>query len=373
MGSVLGNDNSSSEITRATQATLAPIPAAVRTRRTAKSVNATRRKSFVACDQFMRDDKGLRLARLELAKGGSLVSIPAPSSPSPVSSPSPSPSPAPSLSLAPSTSTSSTPSHVPPHLSYLLIPSTPTPPSAGAKRIPSSYGATPVTLLQTSPKAHTASLEPLSIAGTPKLCPVAFARVRDAVRARYSYLALVSLGPVLAVHINLGTETLSRATREPRFLDWLSRRIKRDLYNAFGRDVNLYLCLEELCVDHIGRESTRPHLHGFLALSPEEAPKARAVLRRTVGEWQEHRQFQVRTGTDHDFDGATYAAKRTFLASPRFRGWMRRMGSPRRYTLTFSGAAFTATKPVMDRAAILYRQAVEDVLLARRGVLTISL
>jgi hypothetical protein len=212
------------------------------------------------------------------------------------------------------------------------------------------------------------------LTGTKRLKPVAFSRVTDEIRARFAHDALAVLGPVHSITINLGDEVLAQAYRKRNFADWIGRRIKRALKEAFGRVIDLYLVLEEVCEDkRTGRETIRPHFHGEIAISADEAELARKVIRKAVGEWEiGRRQFQVITEANPDFDWASYATKQAWKATPSMRARLLGFGAGRRYVLSFQGGVFTATRDVLAKAAELYSAAAKDVLAARRGELTIG-
>ena len=96
---------------------------------------------------------------------------------------------------------------------------------------------------------------------------------------------------------------------------------QRALKAAFGRVIDLYLVLEEVCEDkRTGRETIRPHFPGEIAISADEAELARKVIRKAVGEWEiGRRQFQVITEANPDFDWASYATEQAWKATPSMR------------------------------------------------------
>lgn len=285
---------------------------------TAKSVKFRGRRTTVACDQFLKDDKALRLAREAVAAGETIVINK----------------------------------------------------KVGGRK---GYASSPFSLTPISPTTIQIQIEPNSVAGTKKLKPLPFSRVTDLVRARFCYDALVSMGPVLFVSINLSDDIIAKAYQQPNFLDWVGRRIKRELKKALARDVELYLLLEELCIDDLKRETIRPHLHGAMQMGANEIKLARKAIRKAVGGWAAGAgQFQVKFQAKHDFDAGTYAAKQSWRSRPRIREFLERVGAGRRYVPSFKGGVLTTTQAVRERAAEIYAQAVEDVLAARRGALLIE-
>ena len=150
------------------------------------------------------------------------------------------------------------------------------------------YHASPFTLTPlTGSTSYQVQIPNIDLEGMKRLKPVEFSRVTNEIRARFAHDALALAGPVHSITIDLSDELLATAYRKRNFADWIGRRIKRALNIAFGRVVNLYLVLEELCVDkRTGRETIRPHFHGEIAISADEAELARKVIRKAVGEWR---------------------------------------------------------------------------------------
>ena len=120
-------------------------------------------RRVIACDQFRKDDKGLRLAKVPLAAGETTVS-------------------------------------------YEARPKA----ACGSK----AHRASGVTLTPLSATSFRAQVANTGLTGTKRLKPVAFSRVTDEIRARFAHDALAVLGPVHSITINLGDEVRAQAYRK---------------------------------------------------------------------------------------------------------------------------------------------------------------
>jgi hypothetical protein len=91
------------------------------------------------------------------------------------------------------------------------------------------------------------------------------------------------------------------------------------------------------------------HLHGEIAFPPDALKLVRKALRGAGGKWVVQRRdgirqrspWQLRFETDPDFGWAGYCLKNVRKADQGWRRFMRRYGSPRRWTVGFEGRAVT--------------------------------
>lgn len=106
------------------------------------------------------------------------------------------------------------------------------------------------------------------------------------------------------VHLDLDAEEAARAD-PASFTEHVRRRLRRYLKAEFGRTVDYWFGVD------ISDEG-RPHLHGGIAVSSNEAEALGRALARAGGEWGSVRgvKHQTQVGDRMDDDWASYATKK---------------------------------------------------------------
>ncbi len=163
-------------------------------------------------------------------------------------------------------------------------------------------------------------------------------------RAEFAFLALQQLGPVAGFTLNLSPEIEAQARAKASPLDWLHRRIRRELKAALGRPVAFMAAIEETD-DHL----RRLHLHGVLQLDASnelEAACARKALRRAGGEWEHTRNKQAHIQTGIDAGWISYMLKGAWKATP----FMRETLGGSSLRVRFRGALLSATSDIWTLA-----------------------
>ncbi|NNM72719.1 hypothetical protein [Enterovirga aerilata] len=166
-------------------------------------------------------------------------------------------------------------------------------------------------------------------------------------RAEFAFLALQELGPVIGFSLNLSPEIEALARSQASPLDWLHRRVRRELKAALGPSVPFLMAIEETD-DH----RRRLHLHGVLQLDltttrPEIITGA---FRRAGGEWPKARQHQVKLTPSPDAGWISYALKDAWKTTP----FMRRMLATSTLRVRFRGDVLSATADVWRAARLSY-------------------
>lgn len=178
----------------------------------------------------------------------------------------------------------------------------------------------------------------------PHRTPAEWRDTTDPLRAHYHHLALRQLGPVHSFTANLLPHIESRARSASNGpLDWLHRRIGRQLHKHLGRRVEFYLAIEET-------DDRRLHLHGEIGIGPDDAEIARKALRLACGEWTSARQFQVDTKPSPDSSWPSYALKHHWKTTPFARSVL--AGSS--LAVTFTGPVLSVTADLRRHAEALY-------------------
>jgi hypothetical protein len=164
---------------------------------------------------------------------------------------------------------------------------------------------------------------------------------------------------VFTLNLNLGHDIEALARLQPNPLDWLHRRICRELKLGLARKVDLYLVLEEIEPEWPGNmpinSPPRLHVHGEFGVTDNEVEDARKCLRRAGGEFVDvlarNRQTHTRAYPDTGWVG--YVAKDFWKATPYMRALLGRHRSNLR--LTFGGPVLSATHAVRARAEHLFK------------------
>ncbi len=162
----------------------------------------------------------------------------------------------------------------------------------------------------------------------------------------YWQRALQKLGPRKAFTLRLGVATARNAEdAEPNFIDYIRRRIARQLKRALGRPVAFWFTAE---VD----KWSLPHLHGSVGITNAEEEIARAAMKRAGGDWTGPASKQVVFAPIYDGPGwAGYASKRI----------------RRKHEIKGNfGRGFTATRALNAEAEKLYMRHRDGVLLLRQ-------
>ena len=172
------------------------------------------------------------------------------------------------------------------------------------------------------------------------------ARWRDAcdpLKASYFHKALETIGPVHAFTANLSKEIEAEALSQKNPIDWLRRRISRNLRLALGRGVDFWIVAEEA-------DDRRFHLHGELGIADTEAKNARGAIRKACGLWENTRQHQVHTKPDPDSGWTEYVIKDAYKAS----GIARQRFGNTSQSVRFHGGVITRTQKLGAAAENLY-------------------
>lgn len=106
--------------------------------------------------------------------------------------------------------------------------------------------------------------------------------------------------------LNLSPEVENAARADPRsFTEHIKRRLSRHLKSAFGKSVDFWFGLD---ISPAGR----PHLHGGIVVTHNEAEALLRALTRAGGEWGSVRgaRHQAHLGARLDDDWGTYATKK---------------------------------------------------------------
>ena len=305
----------------------------------AKLQNRSSRKPSFATQQFLRDDKALRLAQHVLTK-----------------------------SITPLIDT------------VIYGPPSPLP-------IPSLYhGASILTLTPTSIGAINVGLDDRDAAGKKLRKPVSFNRLPDEGRARFGADYLIGLGSPAWVTIDIA-DTILELGEDKDLLPWLLARVKPVLKHVLGRNVSAIYALEDMSEKKVngvivGYER-RPHIHALMHLHRHEFRRVEEALKQDncIGCWDrdaEDYQILITESYSHDcrpidFGVAGYMTKDAY--KHRIRGFVDRFNFPANsdYRLSFAGPVFSMTEDVRKGAEALYKRAVDDVRAARCGELEIEL
>lgn len=179
-----------------------------------------------------------------------------------------------------------------------------------------------------------------------KLAPPRWRELDDAARLIPAYIAMRQMGQVWKADVNLRHDIAEQAIgKGPKCCDWLRRRVVDYLKKALGRDVSLFMVLEDVT----DNEDRRLHFHALMVITYAERIAVRKALRQAAGEWEFDRQFQVRLRMNPSIRRAGYIVKNAYRARPGFRKWMARVGE-KRWPATFQGPATSMTQDV-GRAA----------------------
>lgn len=179
--------------------------------------------------------------------------------------------------------------------------------------------------------------------------PAEWRDTSDVLQVLYRHIALRTFGQVHSFSLNFAPDVEREARSQAAPIDWLHKRIARNLADQLGRAPQFHLVLEEA-------EQHRLHLHGEIQVSAEEAEAARKALRLAGGEWEEVRQHQAHTDADPDQGWASYIAKDLWRIGYT-RSFLPRYGSPRsRYAITFEGSPFSSTMLLKQKSAEIYNE-----------------
>lgn len=146
----------------------------------------------------------------------------------------------------------------------------------------------------------------------PPSSPASIALWRDTTevtKVTFYNRALIIFGKPFAFTLNLHPDLIAAANDNERgFLDYVRRRVARELKKEFGRDMPHWLMIETT-------DDGRPHIHGGLVLSPElaaaEALAATRALESAGGSYTTQGSYPADVRAEYDPDGwARYSLKR---------------------------------------------------------------
>lgn len=178
--------------------------------------------------------------------------------------------------------------------------------------------------------------------------PAEWRDLSDEFAVEWFHYGLQSLGPTTSFTLNLSPEIEAKARLKGS--DWLFRRVRYHLQNAFGRKPEFWFALELT-------DTQRLHVHGELQAAPHELAAVRKALRLAGGEWDQVRQHQAHTKPDASIVWANYTVKDAWRIRP-FRNITRPINGG---WLFASNGVKQAGKAIYDP----YRQRVIDFLAGR--------
>jgi hypothetical protein len=211
-------------------------------------------------------------------------------------------------------------------------------------------------------------------AGTPigrrYMAPGTWDELSAPLRLLYFHRAVVAngIGRGFTLRLRHDIEAQAREQRHP--LDWLYRRVARELKARIGSSPLFWLVLE---VD----KKRQLHVHGEIAIDRQSAKKAAKALRCAGGEWLEDRQFQVKWkpslkgGKQPDEGWVTYLSKNAWKLGPLLRQTLKQsstLGPPQ----NFDGPWFAAPNDLRNQARRLYVEAREGFIADRRFATALS-
>jgi hypothetical protein len=197
------------------------------------------------------------------------------------------------------------------------------------------------------------------------LRPSAWRDVSDEVQAHFAHEALETLGDVVGftAWASFEVDVQARASGNP--LDFITRRIKRQLKKAFGCQIELVMGYEEEPIAGV----LRFHIHGEAGLPPTRRNllRLRTALRTALGSWDLlAKNRQIRFNRAPDAGWISYATKRAWCTTARMRAFFDRHRAGRQWRPSFSGSSVTMTNGIRRIAKELHEKARDLVEQARR-------
>jgi hypothetical protein len=183
--------------------------------------------------------------------------------------------------------------------------------------------------------------------------PPTWYEATDKLKVFYFHKAAGSLGKVFRFTLNLSPKIEAQARSQADALDWLKRRVAKELKAIGDAPCEFWVVAEEERYCKVRNSQRRNpglprlHLHGEIIADNMLRESIRKALRLAGGEWEDTRQFQAWLGPRADW-WPSYVCKDHWRRSRLL------MDHPNPHRLTFHGSPLKVTSKINRQAKLLF-------------------